>query len=149
MPPRLRKDWGQLSNFRLVIMKISTCYYLSSWKSRPIMMKMSTYHDENLDRSSQKSRLFIIKSRLFNMKISTVRNKISTDCHENKSYLFAKMVFHMQAIAIHILVNISRSKGNQAMKFRQLIGYKKKNIFPHKSCKKWGRETSPRPLSVS
>ena len=32
-------------------------------------------------------------------------------------------------IAIHILSNISQSKGNQTMKFGQLIEYNKRNIF--------------------
>ena len=32
-------------------------------------------------------------------------------------------------ITIHILSNISRSKGNQTMKFDQLIEYKNRNIF--------------------
>ena len=31
------------------------------------------------------------------------------------------------------------------MEFDQLIEYDKRNIFLKKSCKKWGRETSPRP----
>ena len=34
-----------------------------------------------------------------------------------------------QAIAKHILPNISRSKSNQTMKFAQLIEYNMKNIF--------------------
>ena len=34
-----------------------------------------------------------------------------------------------QTITIHILLIISRSKGNQTMKFGQLIEYKMKNIF--------------------
>ena len=35
-------------------------------------------------------------------------------------------------IAIHVLPNISRSKGNQAMKFGQLIRYNGRNIFLQK-----------------
>ena len=31
----------------------------------------------------------------------------------------------LQKIAIHILLNVSQSKGNQAMKFGQLIDYNK------------------------
>ena len=42
---------------------------------------------------------------------------------------------------MHILPNISQSKGNQTMKFGQLREYKKRNIF-RKSCKKCGMETS-------
>ena len=34
-----------------------------------------------------------------------------------------------QLIAIHILLNISRSKGNHTMKSGQLIGYNMRNIF--------------------
>ena len=34
-----------------------------------------------------------------------------------------------QTIAMHILSNISRSKGNQTMKFGQLIEYSMRNIF--------------------
>ena len=50
-----------------------------------------------------------------------------------------------QVIIIHILPNISRSKGNQAIKFSHLIAYKARNIFLQKSCRKCDRETSPRP----
>ena len=45
-----------------------------------------------------------------------------------------------QTIAIHI---ISRSKGNQTMKFGQLIKYNRKN-FLEKSYIKWGGETIPK-----
>ena len=37
-----------------------------------------------------------------------------------------------QAITIHMLPNISRSKGNQAMEFGQLIKYSVRNIFLQK-----------------
>ena len=42
----------------------------------------------------------------------------------------------LQTIAIHILPNISQSKGNQKMKFGQLIEYKKRNIYLQKLCGK-------------
>ena len=42
----------------------------------------------------------------------------------------------LQTIAIHILPNIPQSKGNQTMKFDQLIEYNKRNIFPQKLCGK-------------
>ena len=38
-----------------------------------------------------------------------------------------------QIITIHILLNISRRKGNQSMKFDQLIEYNVRNIFLQKS----------------
>ena len=50
-------------------------------------------------------------------------------------------------IIIHELPSISRSKDNQAMKFGQLIKLRE-ILFSAKSCKKWDRETNPRPLFV-
>ena len=49
-------------------------------------------------------------------------------------------------ITMHILPNILWSKGNQEMKFGQLIEYNKGNIFLQKSCRKWGRVTSFTPF---
>ena len=54
----------------------------------------------------------------------------------------------LQTITIHILPNISESKANQKMKFGQVIENSKGNIFLQKSCRKWGKETSSRPLFV-
>ena len=42
----------------------------------------------------------------------------------------------LQTIAIYILPNISQSKGNQNMKFGQLIEYNKGNIFLQTLCGK-------------
>ena len=52
-----------------------------------------------------------------------------------------------QAITIHILPNILRSKGNQTIKFGQLIGYNMRNIFLEKSYGKRVGETIPRTFS--
>ena len=46
-----------------------------------------------------------------------------------------------------MLRNISRSKGNQTMKFGQLIDCNMRNIFLEKSYTKSNGETSPRPFS--
>ena len=52
-----------------------------------------------------------------------------------------------QIIAMDVLLsNISRSKGNQTMKFSQFTKYNMRNIFLEKSNTKCGRETSPRPF---
>ena len=45
-----------------------------------------------------------------------------------------------------MLPNISRSKGNQTVKFGQLIEYNMRNIFLEKSYTKCGGETVPRPF---
>ena len=50
-------------------------------------------------------------------------------------------------ITIPILPNILRNKGNQKMKFGQLIEYNKWNIFITKSYTKCVAETSTRPVS--
>ena len=42
---------------------------------------------------------------------------------------------------------MSRSKGNQTMKFGQLLEYNMRNIFVEKSYTKCGGETIPRPFS--
>ena len=47
---------------------------------------------------------------------------------------------------MHILTNISRNKGNQAIKFGQLIEYNLTNIFLEKSYTKYDGETIPKPL---
>ena len=52
-----------------------------------------------------------------------------------------------QTIAIHILTNISISKGNQTKKFGQLIEYNIRIIFLLKSYTKYGGEAIPRPFS--
>ena len=61
--------------------------------------------------------------------------------------LFSKLLTSQsgkQTISMHILPDISRSKGNQTMQFGQLIEY---GIFLEKSCTKCGAETIPRPFS--
>ena len=47
---------------------------------------------------------------------------------------------------MHILPNVSRSKGNQAMKFGKLIEHNMVNIFVEKSYTNCAGETSPRHL---
>ena len=53
-----------------------------------------------------------------------------------------------QTIAIHILIDISRKKSNQVMKFGYcFIEYKIRNIFLAKTYVKCGAETISRPVS--
>ena len=53
-----------------------------------------------------------------------------------------------QTIAIHILPNISGSKSYQTMKLGQLLDYNERKNFLQKLCRKWGTETSSRPLFI-
>ena len=52
-----------------------------------------------------------------------------------------------ETIVIHKLLNISRSKDNQTMKFGHLIECNMRNILVEKSYTKCDGETSPRPFS--
>ena len=52
-----------------------------------------------------------------------------------------------QIIAVHILPNISKSRGNQTLKFDQLIEYNMTKNFLEKLYKKCGRETISRLFS--
>ena len=52
-----------------------------------------------------------------------------------------------QTITMRILLNISRSNGNQTMKFGQLIEYNFRSIFVEKWYTKYAAETISRPLS--
>ena len=53
-----------------------------------------------------------------------------------------------QTNAIHMLPNISRSKGNQTMNFGQLIEYSIRNIFFQKSCTERGGEIIPKRFTI-
>ena len=48
-----------------------------------------------------------------------------------------------QTISIHILPNISRSKGNHTMKFGQSVEYNMRQIFLEKLYKKCGGDIIP------
>ena len=52
-----------------------------------------------------------------------------------------------ETIVIHIVTIILRRKGNQTMKFSQLIEYNLRSIFLEKSYTKSDKVTRPRPFS--
>ena len=52
-----------------------------------------------------------------------------------------------QTTSIHMLLNISRRKGNQTMK-NVIIEYNMRNIFHEISFTKCGGETIPKPYSI-
>ena len=45
------------------------------------------------------------------------------------------------------MTHISRSEGNKAIKFGQLVEYNVRNIFLEKSYTKYGSKTVPKPFS--
>ena len=54
-----------------------------------------------------------------------------------------------QTITTHILLNISRSNNNQAMKFGQLIEYNQRKTFLDKLYTKYGGESITEYISKS
>ena len=52
-----------------------------------------------------------------------------------------------KTIAIHILLKISRVKGNRTIKFVELIERNTRNIFLERTYAKCGGKTSPGPFS--
>ena len=110
-------------------------FYLLRWKSFK-MMKNASY--------------LILKTLLFSRYLIFVLTFWS--CRKNR--LIRKTNFKIYdvttwlTITINILSNILQSKGNETIEFGQLIEYDKTNIFLQISCRKWGRETSSRPLFV-
>ena len=52
-----------------------------------------------------------------------------------------------QTVAIHVLPNVLKGKGNQTMKFGELLEYKMRNILLGKSYTKCGGETIPSSFS--
>ena len=68
-----------------------------------------------------------------------------------KTMLISKFITSQpgnQAIAIDILLNISRSEDNQIMKVGQLIEYNMRNVFLEKLYSKCGGKTIPRPSNL-
>ena len=52
----------------------------------------------------------------------------------------------LHTTTLHVLLNISKSKDNQTIKFDQLIECNMRNIFLENSYTKSGGEAIPRPL---
>ena len=113
-----------------------------------------TCFDESPLKIMKNAFYFILKA-LFSLKLFRFLSWILGHIKENGLIRNIRLISEFmtsqtgqQTIAIHILLSISRSKGNQTMKPGQLIEYNKIIIVLQKSCRKWGRETSSRPLFV-
>ena len=83
-----------------------------------------------------KDAFYLIVKALFVLEIFKVFVLTFWSCRENglirKRRLISKFMTSQpgyQTITIRILSNISRSKGNQTMKFGQLTEYNQRNIF--------------------
>ena len=85
--------------------------------------------------------LFVLKKKSLIMKKNILIGKVRLSSRYMTSQL------GKQTIAMHILPNIFRSKGNQTMKFGQLIEYNIRNIVLEKPYIKYEGETIPRPSS--
>ena len=85
-----------------------------------IMMKNAFYF---ILKSLFVLKIFKFLSRLFGHVGNSLIRKIRLTSK------FMTSLLGLQTIAIHIFPNISQSKGNQTMKFGELIKYNKRNIF--------------------
>ena len=73
---------------------------------------------------------------------------LKSSFHSQDIYIFVMTFWPCRKNDLFVLPNISQSKGNQTMNFGQLMEYKKIIIFLQKLSRKWGRETSTRPLYI-
>ena len=78
-----------------------------------------------------KNAIYFILKALFVFKIPKF---LSRKIRLTSEFVMSRPV--LQTIATHILLNISRNKGNQTMKLGQLIEYNKRNNFLQKLCGK-------------
>ena len=74
-----------------------------------------------------KNAFYFILKPLFVLKIFKILSRLF-------GHDFLTSQIGLQTIAIHILPNISQSKGKQTMKFGQLLEYNKRNNFLQKLC---------------
>ena len=120
----------------LLTSKNILCYFLD-WKPFKSDVKCFLLHFEGFF----VLKIFKFLSRLFGHvgKTAWLENSLISNFMTSQPGL--------QTIAIEILPNISQSEGNQTMKSGQLIEYNKRNYFLQ-TCRKWGRETSFRPLFI-
>ena len=100
-------------------------------------------------KNDEKCFLFHLKSSFYSQDIQEVLVKQKNGLVKKVRFISKFMTSQLgwKTITIYILHNISRRKGNQAMKFGQLIDYNMRNIFPEKSYTKCGGETSLRLFS--
>ena len=89
-----------------------------------------------------KNAFYFTLKALFVLKIFNFLSRLS-------GHVFRKVNFKIHDVTtwLHILPNISAGRGNQAIKFSQLIEHNMRNIFVEKSYSKCSGETIPRPLS--
>ena len=98
--------------------------------------------------SNEKLFYFTLKA-FFVLKIFRLFGRIKKplDLKDQVSFQIYDAKLGKQTIAIQVLPNISRSKGDQRKRFGQLIEYNMRTIFLEKSYMKCGGETIPRPFS--
>ena len=89
--------------------------------------------------------LFVINIFKF---LSTFLNHVDKQLDQKVNFkIFNVTTWFTNNCNIHVLPNISRGKGNQKIKFGQLIEYIIRNVFLKKYYTKCGGKTIPRPFS--
>ena len=96
----------------------------------------------NLNISKTKTNLKLAKTKYrISIRGSTIWKKFIEACLKSTGKTLRSISKFMsqtgqQIVTIHMLRDISRSKGNQSMIFDQLIKYNVRYIFHQKSCRK-------------
>ena len=112
--------WNSLWFLTIYYSLGSPCYILSDNNT-----SACTHHfcDKSLSRFFIFHRAFLIKNAIVISKFMTLQTG-------------------QQVILTHMLPSVSRGKGNQTLKFGQIIKYIMRNIFLLQSCRKWSWTTS-------
>ena len=124
-----------MENFQDIILICITVVRLSPYKiffvicliESPIKMMKNAFH-------FILNAIFVLKIFKFLSHFGEVGKSLIRKIRLTSKFMMSQP--GLQTIAIHILPNISQSKGNQTMKFGQLIEYNKRNIFLQKLCRK-------------
>ena len=124
-----------MENFQDIILICITVVRLSPYKiffvicliESPIKMMKNAFH-------FILNAIFVLKIFKFLSHFGDVGKSLIRKIRLTSKFMMSQP--GLQTIAIHILSIISQSKGNQTLKFGQLIECSKRNIFFQKLCRK-------------
>ena len=127
----------------------------NSWKHNICFKQIWTSPTEKPFKNDKKNVFYFVLKAFFVLKIFKFLSRhfghVEKKSVIRKIRLTSKFITSqtgLQTIPIHIWLNISESKGNQTMKFGQLIEHSKRNNFLQKLSEKRGRVTSSGPLFI-
>ena len=127
-------------------------------KPWPLPLCWTQLWRRTLSHPPQKWKLFMVKNAFyFTLKALLVVQKLNFLSwifgHVEKTAWLEKYdqfqnLWHHDLINKQLQYNMPQLKGNHTVKFGLSVQHNKRNIFLQKSCRKWGRESTSRPLFV-